>query len=244
MEMQSLGLVGAFNFRDLGGYEALDGSTVRTGVLFRSDDLARLTEADLDIFGALGIRLVIDLRTPEEVESRGSFTDHGHTAAYINLPLMDISASPREPRESERYLVDRYRQILIEGAPQFVKVLDRLSNSEAVPAVFHCAVGKDRTGLIAMLCLGLLGVSDEQIAFDYSLTTQSVATLIEWLEREHPEVAETVKSLPKAMMSSNASTMLETISWLKAGFGSFEGYAAYAGIPARQVSQLRQLLLR
>jgi protein-tyrosine phosphatase len=82
---RSLGLAGAVNARDLGGYRTADGRVLRTGVALRSDGLHRLTEPDLAVFAALGVRQVVDLRSLDEVREAGPDRVPG-------LPVADISA--------------------------------------------------------------------------------------------------------------------------------------------------------
>ncbi|WP_181442320.1 tyrosine-protein phosphatase [Streptomyces tateyamensis] len=82
---RSLGLPGAVNARDLGGYRTADGRPVRSGLVLRSDGLNRLTEADHEPFAALGVRHVIDLRSLAEVRQAGPDRVPG-------LPVADITA--------------------------------------------------------------------------------------------------------------------------------------------------------
>lgn len=233
---------GAFNFRDLGGYASSLGGQVKTGLLFRSDDLFRLNQADLELISQMGIRLVIDLRTLLERE-RGTFLRHNHSASYQHLPLMDVSARVGQRVVGERYLQERYREILTDGAPQFVRVFEQLSKSDNLPAVFHCAVGKDRTGLIAMLCLGLLGVSYQDIVADYVLTSHAVKEMIDWLRREQPELARAVEALPQVVMGAHEDTMSDTLKWIDDTFGSLYGYARYIGIEKAAIDNFRDELL-
>jgi protein-tyrosine phosphatase len=236
-------LEGAFNFRDLGGYLNASGRRVRIGQLYRSDDLFRLSDADLAELSRRQIRLVIDLRTNEEAGRRGTFEHHGHEAGYLRIPLMDVSAQSSSPTLPDSYLEDRYREILIEGGPHFARILDRLLQENALPAIFHCAVGKDRTGLLAMLLLGLLDVSDEVIVADYALTKIATTAMISWLRLHHPEVAESIDALPPILISSEPETMESTLAWLRRTFGNFENYAAYVGISHATIEQLRLRLL-
>ncbi|WP_181799395.1 tyrosine-protein phosphatase [Kitasatospora acidiphila] len=82
---RSLGLAGAVNARDLGGYRTADGRVLRSGVALRSDGLHRLQEADLEVFAALGVRHVVDLRSLDEVREAGPDRVPG-------LPVADVSA--------------------------------------------------------------------------------------------------------------------------------------------------------
>lgn len=240
---QHVPLEGAFNFRDLGGYPTQSGRRVRTGQLYRADDLFRLSRSDLIELELRQLRLVIDLRTNEEAARRGSFAQHDHVAQYLRIPLMDISVRNEASDLPESYLEDRYREILLDAGPQFAHIITRILQEDALPAVFHCAVGKDRTGLLAMLVLGLLGVNDADIVADYSLTTVATATMLSWLRANHPELAASVEAIPQVLISSEPQTMQATLQWLRQTFGSFESYAGFIGITQREVSELRRRLL-
>ena len=89
-----LELNGAFNFRDLGGYVTKDRNTLRTGLLFRSDDLWRLDDSDISQLMKLRLKSVIDLRSENEVTTRGFFPVDKFPIDYINISLADVSADP------------------------------------------------------------------------------------------------------------------------------------------------------
>lgn len=169
-------LEGPINFRDLGGYPAARG-TVRTGVLFRSDGLDTLTGADLvHLRDRLRIRRVIDLRSTAELDWTGIGLLDRSGIEHHHLPVFDRTQgafAERPPR-----MDDLYRRMLTDGAPRFVAGLALIAESDA-PTVFHCMAGKDRTGLLAAILLGLLGVSDDDVTRDYALTEEVVAGLRE-----------------------------------------------------------------
>ncbi|KAB8190984.1 protein-tyrosine-phosphatase [Nonomuraea phyllanthi] len=167
------------NFRDLGGYRAADGRTVRWGRLFRSDSLAKLRGADWDRFLALGVRTVIDLRYPWEIEARGRVPHHDGMA-YHNL---SIEHRPYDQAEIDpdadpwRYLADRYAEVAADGVAELRRALELIASADE-PLVFHCASGKDRTGLVAALVLSLLGVAEEDVVRDFALTERATGRLV------------------------------------------------------------------
>src|SRR5689334_2931769 len=83
-----------FNFRDLGGYRTVDGPQLRWGRVFRADGLHRLTESDLEAVRRLGLRTVIDLRTPAELAERGTFPVDAHPVDFHHLPIIDVVWDP------------------------------------------------------------------------------------------------------------------------------------------------------
>ena len=158
-------LEGCFNFRDLGGYRTPDGRRVRWRQLFRADSLSRLTGSDFDQLGAMGLATVIDLRTVSEVAERGRVEWPAPGITYHHLPMLDVLPDRDEYVEwaAPDFVARRYADMLATGASAVAEALRVLADSRCHPAVIHCAAGKDRTGIISALVLGLLGVSDEDI---------------------------------------------------------------------------------
>ena len=178
-----------FNFRDLGGYLAGEGHTVRWGRLYRSDGLQAVTDHDLDTLAGLGLHTVIDLRTRVEAVERGSFPVDRHPVDHHHLPLMRRTwedapqlATPAEPALTADFLTARYVEMLAEGGPTLAGVVALLARPRTYPVVFHCAVGKDRTGVVAAMVLDLLGVGHDLIVHDYTLSALGMARIEEWLE--------------------------------------------------------------
>lgn len=178
-------LQGATNFRDFGGYAGRDGRTVKWRRLFRSDRLSELTAEDYAVLGAHGIRAVYDLRRDSETALAPTNWRGEAPPELIRSPLFGDEAGLNTFQriaadEAARHDADRSRAImsqmyvrmLTEESPlaQFGKIFGRLTGPEAFPAVFHCAAGKDRTGVTCALILGVLGVGREDIADDFMLT--------------------------------------------------------------------------
>ena len=95
-----LPLVGAYNFRDLGGYPTVDGRVTRWGTLYRSDTLHELTPADLEVLRGLGLASVIDLRTASEVEQTGRGPLAAEPIRYLHLSVMQEGMSQGEDPRS------------------------------------------------------------------------------------------------------------------------------------------------
>ncbi|NWF25452.1 tyrosine-protein phosphatase [Streptomyces sp. PKU-EA00015] len=175
------------NFRDLGSYRAADGRTVKWRLLYRSDSLGKLAGADRERFRSLGIRTVIDLRYPWEIDAKGR-VPHGDVGAYHNLsvehrPYDQADISPAV--DPWRYLADRFAEVALDGTDELRRALEIIADDEG-PLVFHCASGKDRTGLLAAVLLGLLGVGDDDIASDFALTELATGRLIADWRAAHP----------------------------------------------------------
>lgn len=230
--------------RDLGGLPTAEGGRVRRGRLFRADNLGRLEAGDKEIFMALGIRTVIDLRRLTEVETMGKVPEWTG-ATWLHHHLEHEHWDHTTYRESigvTRWLADRYHDLLESGAADIARVVTLLSEVDNGPVVVHCVAGKDRTGLISALTLSLLGVSDEEIALDYAMTELSEAAYQEWLRRTDPVAA--AKTSPPYYVRTPAETMRITLMELRERHGSVFQYLARHGVSRVHVERLRAGLVR
>jgi protein-tyrosine phosphatase len=229
------------NFRDLGGYRAADGRTVRWGRLFRSDSLAKLQGQDHDDFLALGIRTVIDLRYPWEIERSGRVPAQ-QGLAYHNLsiehrPYDQAGLAPDV--EPGRFLADKYTEVAHDGVKEIRRALEIIADDTA-PLVFHCHSGKDRTGLLAVLVLALLGVHEDDLVADFTLTELATGRLVADWHAGYPDLTLSWPGYGRAP----AEIMRFFLADLNTRYGSVHGYAVEAlGVDDDLVTALRSRLL-
>jgi protein-tyrosine phosphatase len=231
-----------FNVRDLGGLRSQDGRTVRRGLVFRADGVHRLDGPDLEVARALGLRTVVDLRTRAELE-RGRFPE-SLGARWHHLPLIAEVWSERGFDASdgpERFLRDRYLEMLVEGRDQLVEIVSLVADDS--PTLFHCAAGKDRTGVVAALLLGLLEVSAEDIADDYHLSAASMDAMSAWYRATYPESVDTMSDQPAAYLAAPTEAMLGFLERIDEEHGSMRGLARNLGIEDATVERLQATLL-
>ncbi|MEU4211250.1 tyrosine-protein phosphatase [Streptomyces sp. NPDC026206] len=229
------------NFRDLGGYSTGDGRTVRWGRLYRSDSLAKLQGEDWDRFLALGVRTVIDLRYPWEIAAKGRVPDEDGLT-YFNF---SVEHRPYDQAEIDpdadpwRFLADRYAEVALDGVKELSQALEVIA-SDSGPLVFHCASGKDRTGMVAALVLSLLGVPEDEIADDFALTELATDRLIADWRAANPGRALRWPGYGRAP----AEVMRLFLSDLAARHGSVRDYAAdQLGADDELIAELRGRLL-
>jgi protein-tyrosine phosphatase len=230
-----------FNFRDVGGYPGLDGRAVRWRRLFRSDALHGIGPADADAFRALGVRTVVDLRRGFEIERHGRVSDD-HGVSYRHLPLLHLDweeVAHEGDVPHERWLADRYRNFVEQGTAALAGTLSVIADADNAPVVVHCMAGKDRTGVALALTLALLGVSDADIAADYALTNEAMASLTAHLQASDPDMVDGKDH----MYDSPAEAMLLFLADLREAYGSAEGYARGIGLAEAQIKALRTHLL-
>jgi protein-tyrosine phosphatase len=241
--VRRLDLEGSWNFRDLGGYRGRDDRPVRWRQLFRADGLDRLTEADLVHIHALRLRTVVDLRTVDEV-AKGRLPAAAGDVAWHHLPMMDV-LPPRENYESwvgPANVAQQYLAMVESGAGTVAAFLDLVCDPAAYPLVFHCFAGKDRTGILTALVLGLLGVADADIVADYALSEAAMHRLLDWLRAQAGENAAQLELSASAIVAAEPETMAQFLSKFRAAHGSFETYAARLGHPEAGAALARILL--
>jgi protein-tyrosine phosphatase len=175
-------LTGVRNFRDVGGLPTTDGRRVRFGVLFRSGHLAHATEEDAEFLASLGLHTVFDFRNAADKKLEGPDVELPGVR-NVNLPLSDPADGAEfwkmvrdgeieqlrgilgDGRAADR-MITSYRTIIKERTAEHARVLRSLAE-DSVPALMHCAAGKDRAGLSIAVTLLALGVEREAIIADY-----------------------------------------------------------------------------
>lgn len=170
-----LELEGTYNLRDVGGYPAREG-TVRWSSLYRSDALHRLSDAGRDALAALGVRTIVDLRDPREIEHAPSRTD-GLGIETVHVPIFG-GAAPRSASDGVS-LERMYEHIVEERSRPLADAVAAIADADG-PTLVHCTAGKDRTGLVIALTLLAVGVDRDTVIADYAHTQQRLAG--EWLE--------------------------------------------------------------
>jgi protein-tyrosine phosphatase len=232
---------GGLNARDLGGYATKDGRETRWGAVVRSAALGSLTEAGRAALADYGVRTIVDLRLPGELDrAPNPFAEPGdHGIAYTNVSFIDPAAAPPEAvgTLAEDYLrmLDRYRGGVAD-------VMAAVAGAPEGGVLIHCAAGKDRTGLIAALLLGLVGVPAATIADDYALTAELLRPReLEWLEHGPGERAE--REAMVARFAPTAEVMLEVLGNLTERHGGVEPYLLETGLSPGDLERLRDRLV-
>lgn len=246
-------LAGAMNVRDVGGYRATDGQTVRRGMVFRSDHLADLTDDDLDELADRAIRTIVDLRRDDEVTARPSRLWPG-VLERVHLPVVGDEASSRDlvvrmkAGEVSTFGVDdvaqTYSEILARHADAFAAVLTLIADLDRVPLLFHCTAGKDRTGLTTALLHSVLGVDRSDVLHDFDLSNRyRCERRIEQLRPELEAAGIDIDAIRPALTAPVAA--LDTaLDELHDRYGGAERYLCeVGGMPGEVVDVLRVQLL-
>lgn len=247
---RTVALPGGVNFRDLGGYRTADGRAVRWGQVYRAGSLAELSDDDVAALGALGLRLVCDLRSPDEVARRPDRLPPG--AAYDHRPIVGevgrlrrVVTLYRKRHRVQELLEEVYRVMLDQNSATFAAVLRLAADPANRPLVIHCTAGKDRTGLVVALLLLALGVPEETVVADYTLSNLAFEVLA---GRMRPEMSRLYsfgfgEVQLRPFLLAEARTLRGALAYLRHRYGSLDWYFQRAGLDDVVVERLRAELL-
>jgi protein-tyrosine phosphatase len=232
-----LPLDGVDNARDVGGLPLRGGGRTRYGVLLRTANPNHefLTPADITyLVEEFGLRLVLDLRSPEEIERHGRFQHDGVDRAELTL----IGASRDAlPEGVELTVLEMYRGYLTDHL-NVIEAVRRLAAPDAGPALIHCAAGKDRTGTIVALVLDAVGVERDAVVADYALSAMHVEALFKrWTGASGDPMPD-----PDALdrHRPRAATMADLLAGLDETHGGAAGWLLAHGLTEEELGRLKE----
>jgi protein tyrosine/serine phosphatase len=237
-------LANAFNFRDVGGVPCSPSGSIRRGRVYRSDGLHRLGGEDAEILTKLDVSEVFDLRSEAELARDGIGPYASTRARHHHVPLVKHSLSPFDPDIDWRTinLRDRYIEMLDEGGAAIRAIFTALAAPRARPIVFHCSGGKDRTGVVAALLQRSLGVSDEVIVEDYSVSEHHLHEAVTDL-RSRLDGLDLDAAAIAYLTSSPPERMRYTLAELDRRWGSTSSYLRSIGVDERTELAVRAALV-
>ena len=252
-------LEGAGNFRDFGGYATNDGGRVKRGLLFRSNRLSQLTEADVKTLDATGVATIFDLRSPRERDADPTAWQDEKLAFHTWPPghkrrLVDMAMEyPRDAAGARQLMLDFYAELPRTLGHAFGGILREIAGG-AVPCVMHCSAGKDRTGMAAALVLSAVGVPRDAVLDDYAMTDRIVASEDDmarslFIGRDGGAKAagamrEAFSPEAIAVMRSARPEFLESaFDGLAHDYGSLDGYYRAIGVDDAMRARLVELLV-
>ncbi len=236
-------LEGAPNFRDLAGIRSRDGRVVRSGQIFRSENLSKLTDGDLEQLRKADVQLICDLRNGTAESIRAPLRN-GHEVEFLHLNVIGDLRS--EDGEFGRILRENFtaagaRETMLWSygcmarrfAPRLSLLLDRLAMPERLPAIIHCHVGKDRTGFACAILLAALDVPYEEIERDYlataafAYTESALAGVAELIHELTGQVAPTEMITPIAAVDPDF--LAASFAAIATEYGSVDVYLEKVG---------------
>ncbi|MFH1160832.1 MAG: tyrosine-protein phosphatase [bacterium] len=225
-------LTNAPNFRDLGGIRTEDGRRIKHRLLYRSGDLARLSPADIKTMEAIEIRMIIDFRSDREVIKYPT-PAIGTVAENKRIPIADSAREEAEIMMAEQnalglatLLVRDYRRMINDHADNYREFFRVLTTTDQLPLVYHCAAGKDRTGLATYLLLRALGVNDKEARHDYMLSNLHLKDLAEKVIRKVTEKGNNGEIL-RPMMEVRCEYLDAALKHIDAKFGNLNHFLGH-----------------
>lgn len=226
------------NFRDFGGYTTQDGTKLPKGLLYRSGDLSKASDEDLECIANLGIKTICDLRSVQERESQPDRVPAAKPVTFFHIPMRPIvdyharslrrllSLMFGQERRTD-YIAESYkayREYATSYLPQLKALFQHMSCPENLPVLIHCSAGKDRTGVVSSLIQLVLGVSFNTVMEDY-LKTNGL------LDLYNAEIYRRLRKLAyfgvpwkmyKPLFDARADYLNEAIKQIKQEFGAID----------------------
>lgn len=221
-QVRRLPLDGAYNVRELGGYAIGKNAATAWQCFLRSDGISELTKADIKYLKEYGVKAVLDLRSNAEVQMQPDKMKDDEDIEYIHISFMleeikDVTKVDPTKASSSFTLGDFYTQLL-KNKNQVKAIMESIASVKDGIVLFHCSAGKDRTGVVAMLLLGLMGVERQDIITNYEQTFTNL--------NHDDKFKEELKAKQEyaKFMGSNPKEIEKAILYIEDNYDSYEDY--------------------
>ncbi len=236
-------LTGVRNFRDVGGAATEDGRRVRLGRLYRSGHLAHATGEDAVFLASLGLHTIFDFRNSSDIALEGPDVGADFWGVVRDGDLPALRRALGDGKGAAR-MVQAYRELILERTAEHGRLLEMLAD-HSVPALLHCAAGKDRAGTSIAVVLLALGVDREAIEADYMLSNDLHRRYrVQRGEHAEPAAVPEVMELLSPLFEARVEYLAAAFETIDAHWGSTERYLAEGlGLTAQRRERLRDLFL-
>jgi len=248
---------GLYNFRDIGGVETSDGKVMRKGVLFRSDELSRLTVQDINKINSLGLKLICDLRTPREIKSKPSRMDgqgvivknisiHDKSQEFTHFDFFMFLTKKSKSIDFKELMMEMYQNIAFSSLDKIRTIFLLLSREENLPALIHCTGGKDRTGFITAIIQLLVGVQHETVIDNYLYSNELIEPRMRKVEKfiQIMSLFQLSSERIRPILEVRREYLNEVLSQIYKKYGNIETYLSEScNIPSECLKNLKEHLL-
>ena len=242
----------AINLRDFGGFATTNGSRMKTGVLYRSGNLEKLSASNHTAISELHLQTIIDFRSiTEQEKSPGTFPGSRKVSLPCNID--QITRDRLRPLLLRRYADDEivqaidsvYREmvdLMVHPVGDMIRII---LNPTQCPVLIHCRAGKDRTGFAAAVIQWIMGVDHDTVMREYLLSNEFIS----------PKISKALKRLrlftlglfPKGNLQAafevRAQYLNTAFSVIETKYGGLDGYLAAGGVNRDDLKELRTRLL-
>jgi protein-tyrosine phosphatase len=240
----------SINLRDLGGYETSEGRRVKWGRVFRSGHLSFLTPTDLAYLEKMGLKLVCDLRAHEDIQRYPDKTPS--TTDYLHHPVYEV-----EPIKLRHVTLLRHRLLEINqgvyknwmvdrGALTHGELIKLISDPGNHPMLYHCNMGKDRVGVSTAVVLLALGVPEETVVDDYTVSNLNAPYVTKFIDdnlRRFRWMGVRVEQY-YPLIAANPVLIRTALDHIRTQYGSAEDFLiTAAGLEPHHLEQLRDVML-
>ncbi len=227
------------NARDLGGMPLSDNRVFKEKVLLRCGSPSLASVKAFEELKEFGVRTVIDLRSEAEVSHYGNPFEKDADTSFYNVSLFlgdpDSDDDPTMMFLRSHSLGDFYVLMLEELAPRIIEVLRIIKNSEKT-VLFHCAHGKDRTGVIAAILYLIAGAERENIITNYKVSYEYAKHFLDPL-------IEVREPLMKHTLRSDASNMVTLLDYIDNEYsGDIKQYLNKYGMNNNEIEELKEMI--
>lgn len=232
------------NFRHLGGIVTGHGS-IRDHFSYRSDDVSSIDDEEAERLATLEVSLIIDFRDPVETKSgRGPIANH--VEGYLNLPLIESSGNSGQVLHkifdesfSAEDLGDWYFYLMGQVAPLVNQGIEAIAESDK-PVIFHCAAGKDRTGIFAAGLLSALDTDQQQILDDFEQTQVNMPKVLHRLMRLQPMFNEQAIMQAGALLRADRAAMQRFLNLADMEHGGLKQMLLDSGLSKKTIDRLKK----
>lgn len=227
----------AYNVRELGGYASKDVS-IKWRRFLRGDDLSQLSSFDISYLKNYGVTSILDLRSHDECRTRPDAISASDDIVHINVPFMVGQVDNiMDTVKGDFILGDFYVQLLQEFT--MVETLLRVvANAPEGCMLFHCAAGKDRTGVLSMLLLSLVGIDKEDIMANYQVSQTNLLRNTTIRKRNLP------KNMDPSCLYSDPSNIEKCLMYINENFGTTENYLKHCGLSEEEIQKIKHKLIK
>jgi protein-tyrosine phosphatase len=244
---------GTANFRDIGGYPSNQHKRVKWRRVFRSGNLASLTDNDHQILKEIGIRSICDFRSTEEIARQPNRLPQNTSLQYLHLPIVNQTMEPTEAVTrimkgdiawfTQDFMVNAYIEKIEAFHDIWYLFFKYLCQRSFRPLLFHCTAGKDRTGVCAALILLSLGVSEKWVIHDHALSNIYNAKQIETIKDNLRKVGVDPEKLMD-YLTAPKTAIVAVIEHINKKYGSARDYLVQkAKVKAAWIEKLEDDLL-
>lgn len=234
-----LPLENAYNVRELGGYGAYQKEVTKFHRFLRGDGLNKLSECDIQYLKDYGVKVILDLRSEKERQDFPDATLHTPGIETIQIPFMsgEIDDVTKAFDVAKSFKLGDFYLQLLKDKDLVRKVMSSVADAPQGCLLFHCSAGKDRTGILSMLLLSLVGVSREDIIANYQVTYT-------YLKANKNLFSSIPKDMDMSCMFSDAENMQKCLDYIKDYYGDTQAYLLACGITKQQIDYLQERLLK